>query len=179
MMVVQVQELLIGFCATATVKMRINVNSVWRVRIRSGIVINIERAHLITAMMRYRGGRINHKSICEATRCLLDNRDPLDKVPFTRDSEKDRTAQNSDDGMMRMVTRRKRKRARVTTSSVTMAMNRRKRKRPLRRLLGLKTAKRVCQMKARRSVLPSCRFVGNLCKYNTPWTCSSSRASNE
>jgi len=88
--------------------MRINVNSVWRVscqrrvRIRVGVVMNIEGAHLITAMMRYRGGRVGHKSICEATRCLLDNHDPLDKVPFTsrRDSEKDRTAQNSDDEMM-------------------------------------------------------------------------------
>jgi len=47
--------------------------------------MNIEGAYLITAMMRYRGGRVGHKSICEATRCLLDNRDRLDKVPFTDD----------------------------------------------------------------------------------------------
>jgi hypothetical protein len=51
-------KLLIGFCATVTVKMRINVNSVWRVscqrrvRIRSGVVINIEGAYLTAAMMR-------------------------------------------------------------------------------------------------------------------------------
>lgn len=51
-------------------------------------------------MMRYRGGGVGHKFICKATRCLLDDRDPLDKVPFTRDSEKDRTAQNSDGEMM-------------------------------------------------------------------------------
>jgi len=47
--------------------------------------MNIEGAHLLNAMMRYRGGTVSHKSICEATRCLLDNRDPLDKVPFTDD----------------------------------------------------------------------------------------------
>ena len=49
--------------------------------------------------MRYRGGGVGHKSICEATCCLLHDRDPLDKVPFTRDSEKARTARNSDEMM--------------------------------------------------------------------------------
>lgn len=32
--------------------------------------------------MRYRGGGVGHKSTCEATRCLLDNRETLDKQPF-------------------------------------------------------------------------------------------------
>ena len=50
--------------------------------------------------MQYRGSGVGHKSTCEATYCLLDDHDPLDKVPFTRESEKDGTAQNSDDEMM-------------------------------------------------------------------------------
>jgi hypothetical protein len=62
--------------------------------------MNIEGAHLITAMMRYRGGGVGHKSVCKVTRCLLDDRDSLDKVPFTRDSEKNRIAQSSDGEMM-------------------------------------------------------------------------------
>lgn len=33
--------------------------------------------------MRYRGGGVGHKSIREATRCLLDDHDKLDSQPFT------------------------------------------------------------------------------------------------
>ncbi|KIM56240.1 hypothetical protein SCLCIDRAFT_1147209 [Scleroderma citrinum Foug A] len=33
--------------------------------------------------MRYRGGGVGHKSICEATRCLLDDCDKLNSQPFT------------------------------------------------------------------------------------------------
>lgn len=35
--------------------------------------------------MRYRGSGVGHNSIREATRCLLDGRDPLDKVPFMKE----------------------------------------------------------------------------------------------
>ncbi|KAG2028813.1 hypothetical protein BDR03DRAFT_1019306 [Suillus americanus] len=48
--------------------------------------------------MRYRGGGVGHKSICEATKCLLDDRDALDKLPFT--IEKEREARDSDDEMV-------------------------------------------------------------------------------
>jgi hypothetical protein len=48
--------------------------------------------------MRYRGGGVGHKSIREATRSLLDDRDPLDKIPFTK--EKEHEAQGSEDEMM-------------------------------------------------------------------------------
>jgi len=86
---------------------------------------------------------------------LLDDRDPLEKVSFTRDSEKDCTAQSSDDEMEDGDSER----ARVTTSSLTMILRMKwmgldilnQINQVMRRLLGLKTAKRVCQIKARRS----------------------------
>ncbi|KAG2136442.1 hypothetical protein DEU56DRAFT_756347 [Suillus clintonianus] len=47
--------------------------------------------------MRYRGGGVGHKPIHEATRCLLNDRDALDQLPFMM--EKEREAQSSDDEM--------------------------------------------------------------------------------
>jgi len=50
--------------------------------------------------MRYRGGGIGHKSIREATRCLLDDHDALDKQEFTLEHDCnlfDEGAEGSDD----------------------------------------------------------------------------------
>lgn len=47
--------------------------------------------------LRYRGGGVGHKPIHEATRCLLDDRDRLDQLPFTM--EKMHETQDSDEEM--------------------------------------------------------------------------------
>ena len=39
--------------------------------------------------MRYRGGAVGHKTTYEETKCLLDDRDALDKIPFELESEHD------------------------------------------------------------------------------------------
>ena len=39
--------------------------------------------------MRYRGGAVGHKTTYEETKCLLDDREALDKVPFELESERD------------------------------------------------------------------------------------------
>jgi len=39
--------------------------------------------------MQYRGGAVGHKTTCEETKCLLDDRDKLDQVPFELESEQD------------------------------------------------------------------------------------------
>ena len=47
--------------------------------------------------MRFRGGGVGHKTTREETRCLLDDRDELDKVPFVMESEIDRDQMELDD----------------------------------------------------------------------------------
>jgi len=39
--------------------------------------------------MRFPGGGVGHKSTREATRCLLDDRETLDKEPFTLENDRD------------------------------------------------------------------------------------------
>lgn len=39
--------------------------------------------------MRYRGGAVGHKTIRNETKCLLDDRDKLDKIPFVLESERE------------------------------------------------------------------------------------------
>ena len=39
--------------------------------------------------MRFRGGGVGHKSTRKATQCLLDNRETLDKEPFTLENNRD------------------------------------------------------------------------------------------
>ena len=38
--------------------------------------------------MRFRGGGVGHKSTCEATQCLIGDREDLDKRPFTLERER-------------------------------------------------------------------------------------------
>ena len=47
--------------------------------------------------MRFRGGGVGHKTRREETRCLLDDQDELDKVPFVMESEIDRDQMELDD----------------------------------------------------------------------------------
>lgn len=48
--------------------------------------------------MRYRGGAVGHKTTQEDTKCLLDDRDKLDKVPFELESEQSQEYRLGDDG---------------------------------------------------------------------------------
>jgi hypothetical protein len=49
-------------------------------------------------IMRYRGGAVGHKTMQEDTKCLLDDRDKLDKVPFELESEQSQEYRLGDDG---------------------------------------------------------------------------------
>lgn len=55
--------------------------------------------------MRFHGGAVGHKTTHEETRCLLDDHDKLDKVPFELESEQDlpvRYEENSKRGDVEM-----------------------------------------------------------------------------
>ena len=47
--------------------------------------------------MRYRGGAVGHKTTQDETRCLLDDRDELNKAPFKLECEQDWYASASSD----------------------------------------------------------------------------------
>lgn len=47
--------------------------------------------------MRYRGDGVGHKSIREATQCLLDDRNKLDSQPFTLECDHKSSTENGED----------------------------------------------------------------------------------